>query len=175
MLSRLRSPDQWWLFLRVLTFATAVPLLFNLRLSVLSRVLERRIRSARQRRHDSINSDQIIRSVEIVRAIGQPLVRPHCLIRAVTLYYFLRRAGMDLSLCFGAARKEGQLVEAAGHCWLPGEIAPVIARIRESFAADGTGFKEPQPSERDDRAWRADPSDGMRPLKAVRAVWEPDQ
>ena len=64
---------------------------------------------------------------------------------------------------------------AAGHCWLPGEIAPVITRIRESFAADGTGFKEPQPSERDDRAWRADPSDGMRPLKAVRAVWEPDQ
>lgn len=62
---------------------------------------------------------------------------------------------------------------AAGHCWLPGEIAPVIARIRESFAADGTGFKEPQPSERDDRDWRADPSDGMRPLKPVRAVWEP--
>ncbi len=62
---------------------------------------------------------------------------------------------------------------AAGHCWLPGEIAPVIARIRESFAADGTGFKEPQPSERDDRSWRADPSDGMRPLKSVRAVWEP--
>jgi len=62
---------------------------------------------------------------------------------------------------------------ASGHCWLPGEIAPVIARIHESFAADGTGFKEPQPSERDDRAWRADPSDGMRPLKSVRAVWEP--
>jgi len=62
---------------------------------------------------------------------------------------------------------------AAGHCWLPGEIAPVIARIRESFSADGTGFKEPQPSERDDRDWRADPSDGMRPLKSVRAVWEP--
>jgi len=63
---------------------------------------------------------------------------------------------------------------ASGHCWLPGEIAPVIARIRESFAADGTGFKEPQPSERDDRDWRADPTDGMRPLKSVRAVWEPD-
>jgi N-acetylneuraminate synthase len=64
---------------------------------------------------------------------------------------------------------------AAGHCWLPAEIAPVIARVRESFGADGTGFKEPQPSEADDRAWRADPSDGMRPLKWVRAVWEPDK
>ena len=32
---------------------------------------------------------------------------------------------------------------AAGHCWLPHEIAPVIARIREGERADGTGFKEP--------------------------------
>ena len=57
---------------------------------------------------------------------------------------------------------------AAGHCWLPQEIAPVIARIRESFVADGNGFKGPQPSELSDRDWRADPSDGMRPLKSIR-------
>ena len=57
---------------------------------------------------------------------------------------------------------------AAGHCWLPEEIAPVIARIRESLAADGGGYKGPQPSELSDRDWRADPSDGMRPLKHVR-------
>jgi len=62
---------------------------------------------------------------------------------------------------------------AAGHCWLPEEIAPVIARIRESLVADGTGFKGPQPSELADREWRADPTDGMRPLRSVRAVWEP--
>jgi sialic acid synthase SpsE len=62
---------------------------------------------------------------------------------------------------------------AAGHCWLPEEIAPVISRIRESLAADGTGFKGPQPSERDDRDWRADPADGMRPLKSVRTSWKP--
>ncbi|MEI9990241.1 MAG: N-acetylneuraminate synthase family protein [Rhizomicrobium sp.] len=61
---------------------------------------------------------------------------------------------------------------AAGHCWLPGEIAPVIARIRESMAADGRGFKGPQPSELADRDWRADPSDGMRPLRAIRAEWK---
>jgi len=62
---------------------------------------------------------------------------------------------------------------AAGHCWLPGEIAPVIARIRESLIADGQGFKGPQPSELADRDWRADPCDGMRPLRHIRAVWEP--
>jgi sialic acid synthase SpsE len=68
---------------------------------------------------------------------------------------------------------DGQGAEyAAGHCWLPGEIAPVIARIRESFVADGAGFKAPQPSELSDREWRADPMDGMRPLKHVRLSYK---
>lgn len=61
---------------------------------------------------------------------------------------------------------------AAGHCWLPEEIAPVIARIRESRVADGQGFKGPQPSELSDREWRADPSDGMRPLKHIRLSYK---
>jgi N-acetylneuraminate synthase len=60
-----------------------------------------------------------------------------------------------------------------GHCWLPQEIAPVIRRIREAFAADGTGFKQPVPAELPDREWRADPSDGLRPFKHVRESWTP--
>ena len=60
-----------------------------------------------------------------------------------------------------------------GHCWLPEEIAPVIARIRQSFSADGNGFKEPVPAELPDREWRADPSDGLRPFKHVRKTWAP--
>lgn len=69
---------------------------------------------------------------------------------------------------------DGQGAEyAAGHCWLPEEIAPVIARIREAMLADGNGFKGPQPSELDDRDWRADPADGMRPLRHIRSSWKP--
>lgn len=60
-----------------------------------------------------------------------------------------------------------------GHCWLPEEIAPVIARIRQAFTADGNGFKEPVPAELPDREWRADPSDGLRPFKHVRKTWVP--
>lgn len=62
---------------------------------------------------------------------------------------------------------------ASGHCWLPHEIAPVIARIREGERADGSGFKEPVAAELPDRDWRADPSDGLRPLRHIRAHWEP--
>ena len=118
MLRQLRSPSQWWLFLRVVVFATAVPLLFRLKISALSRVLERRIGSARTPKAGPASTDRIIQCVEIARSVGRPVVCPKCLTRAVTLYYFLRRAGMDLTLCFGAARKEGRLVEVAGHCWL---------------------------------------------------------
>lgn len=60
-----------------------------------------------------------------------------------------------------------------GHCWLPEEIAPVIARVRQAFTADGNGFKEPVPAELPDREWRADPSDGLRPFKHVRKTWVP--
>jgi N-acetylneuraminate synthase len=63
---------------------------------------------------------------------------------------------------------------AAGHCWLPEEMAPVIALVRAGERADGTGFKEPLPSELPDRDWRADPSDGMRPLKHIRRSWRPE-
>ena len=58
-----------------------------------------------------------------------------------------------------------------GHCWLPGEASKVIRDVRDGLAADGNGVKEPAPSELPDREWRADPADGLRPLKHVRAEW----
>jgi N-acetylneuraminate synthase len=61
----------------------------------------------------------------------------------------------------------------AGHCWLPKEIAPVIARIRQGERADGSGFKEPTAAELSDREWRADPADGLRPLRHIRKTWKP--
>lgn len=60
---------------------------------------------------------------------------------------------------------------AAGHCWLPHQIGPVIAMIREGFTADGHGLKVPMASEIPDRDWRADPADGLRPLRKVREAW----
>jgi N-acetylneuraminate synthase len=48
----------------------------------------------------------------------------------------------------------------------------VIARIHESLIADGSGFKGPQPSELSDRDWRADPEDGMRPLRHIRMSYK---
>lgn len=61
---------------------------------------------------------------------------------------------------------------SAGHCWLPEQIGAVIKDVSKGFIADGNGVKEPVPSELADRLWRADPSDGLRPLKELRTEWK---
>jgi len=57
---------------------------------------------------------------------------------------------------------------SAGHCWLPDQIAEVISNVNAGFTADGDGGIEPSPSELPDRDWRADPNDGLRPIKHLR-------
>ncbi|NNL67984.1 MAG: N-acetylneuraminic acid synthase [Myxococcales bacterium] len=64
---------------------------------------------------------------------------------------------------------EGQGEEfGAGHCWLPDAIGEVIRQVRAALAADGDGRKRPAPSEQNERSWRADPRDGLRPLRDTR-------
>jgi sialic acid synthase SpsE len=57
---------------------------------------------------------------------------------------------------------------AAGHCWLPHQIAEVISNVNSGLIADGGGIFAPTESELPDREWRADPSDGLRPIKDLR-------
>ncbi len=56
----------------------------------------------------------------------------------------------------------------SGHCWLPNKIQYVIETIKRGFESDGDGSKVPVASELHEREWRADPSDGLRPLKHIR-------
>lgn len=55
-----------------------------------------------------------------------------------------------------------------GHCWLPEHIKTVIENIRSGFQADGAGKKIPTSVELTEREWRADPADGLRPLRETR-------
>ncbi len=69
---------------------------------------------------------------------------------------------------------EGQGEEyGAGHCWLPDAMARVIREVRTGFEADGSGKKLPSALEQDERLWRADPHDGLRPLRATRPGFQP--
>lgn len=60
----------------------------------------------------------------------------------------------------------------SGHCWLPDQIGTVIRELKKGFDADGNGIKEPVSSELPDRLWRADPTDGLRPMKEIREQWK---
>ncbi len=55
-----------------------------------------------------------------------------------------------------------------GHCWLPEAMKRVIVAIKDGEIADGPGGKLPMPNEMDERLWRADPRDGLRPLQEKR-------
>ncbi len=67
-----------------------------------------------------------------------------------------------------------------GHCWLPDQVQEVISQIRSSLTPpespvsdlsrkmDGSCLKMPTPAELKERDWRADPSDGLRPLLEAR-------
>ena len=57
----------------------------------------------------------------------------------------------------------------AGHCWLPEAMREVIASVRTGLLAEGLGEIGAAPSELKEREWRADPKDGLRPLRLTRA------
>jgi sialic acid synthase SpsE len=64
---------------------------------------------------------------------------------------------------------EGQGAEfSSGHCWLPEAMRQVITGVRTGILAEGDGRVGPVPSEQKEREWRADPEDGLRPLRATR-------
>jgi N-acetylneuraminate synthase len=57
--------------------------------------------------------------------------------------------------------------EAGPHNWSPAGLAG-LAAARAAAEADGDGRKAPMPIEAHEVAWRADPADGLRPLRATR-------
>jgi hypothetical protein len=119
-MSRRSIPDVF-LFLQILFFAAAVPFLLRLKISRVRALLEMGIRSPSDR--DRI--EQITEYVEMAIQMGRPMVRPGCLTRGLTRYYFFRRDGMDVSLCFGMGRDKE---EFAGHCWLVKNGAPFLEK-----------------------------------------------
>lgn len=57
---------------------------------------------------------------------------------------------------------------SSGHCWLPQQITPVIQDIKLASIIDGKPEKQFVASEASDRDWRADPTDGLRPMHHIR-------
>lgn len=77
---------------------------------------------------------------------------------------------LDLDDCEGSETE---------HSWSPQAIKAVIDRIRDNplpetlereRPCDGDGKKVPQHCEENERVWRGDPKDGLRPLRQTRTI-----
>lgn len=113
------------LFLETFCVALAVPLLMRLPLPRIEALLEWSAAGAAAGRR--ADPDALCAKVLEMLQTTQPIVRRGCLTRGVTLYYALRRAGVDVSLAFGmgaASRGDG----FDGHCWLVRDGEPYLER-----------------------------------------------
>jgi len=114
--------------LGVVTVAVIAPFLARLDLQHLQRYLEPSPRSSRSPSADSAQVVEVLgRRMNQVIRWGRPLIRPGCLTRGITGYYILRRAGLDVALCFGMGPVRGPGV--AGHCWLVLDGEPVLEGV----------------------------------------------
>jgi hypothetical protein len=102
---------------RVLLFAAAVPVILGIRkLPELPAWLEpARPRKAPPPPPSPAEVEAMVRRVDALIAAGRPFVRSGCLVRGLTLYRFLRRAGAEVSLRFGVGTVGDGF---AAHCWV---------------------------------------------------------
>jgi hypothetical protein len=140
-LSAVHGPREAALFVRVAAFAASVPLLMRLPLPRLAALVTRPPRRRRGRHADALDAEveRIERLVALAPRVARPLVQTGCLTRGLTLYRFLRRAGLDVELRFGLDPRGGGEAAADGHCWL------VLA---------GEPFLEPEDPRRFAELWR---------------------
>ena len=127
----LRSARELLLFAYLTAFAAAVPLLMRLPLPRAAALLTRPPRRPPASRAEV---ERLERMVALAPRVARPFVRTGCLTRGVTLFWFLRRAGLDVELRFGL-----QLDDRAagdGHCWLALQDEPFLERVdpRPRFA-----------------------------------------
>jgi hypothetical protein len=110
----LHGPRDWLVLMRIAPFAALVPALMRLPLPRLAALVTRPPHS---RRPMAAEIERLERVMTLAPRISRPLVRSGCLTRGLTLYWFLRRAGLDVELRFGLDPNDGG-DPTDGHCWL---------------------------------------------------------
>jgi hypothetical protein len=112
-LGELQDRRELALFAYLTAFAASVRLLMRLPLPRVAALLTR---VPARSQPPPATVERLAALVALAPRVGRPLVRSGCLTRGVTLFWFLRRAGLDVELCFGldAARRD----RPDGHCWL---------------------------------------------------------
>jgi hypothetical protein len=85
----------------------------------------------------------LVERIDALLVAGRPAVRTGCMVRGLTLYHFLRRAGAAVSLCFGVGAIRG---EFAAHCWVVYQGEPLEETVDPRPIFNETWRIEPEPS-----------------------------
>jgi hypothetical protein len=127
----LRDAREVVLFVRVGAFAATVPLLMRLPLPRVAALVTRR---PRRRAPSAAEVERLERLIALAPRVARPLVRPGCLTRGVTLFWFLRGKGLNVELTFGVDTRDDHGTE--GHCWLSLADEPFLEKVdpRPRFA-----------------------------------------
>ncbi len=115
-----RRPSKLMLYVDIALVALAVPLLARLKLPRLATLLGRGRAASPP---DAARIDDLVTSVAAALQFAPAFIRPTCMTRGLVLYHVLRRAGLDVQLCFGAGYPQGQF---EAHCWLVYEGKPFM-------------------------------------------------
>jgi hypothetical protein len=128
-LRHLHGPGELVLLAEISLFAACVPALMRMPLPRAAGLLER---ASRLRAHHDVSPERLAELMAVAPAFGRPLVRSGCLTRGVTLFWLLRRRGVDVELRFGLDRDGA----ADGHCWLVRDGEPYLEKVdpRARFA-----------------------------------------
>ncbi len=124
------------LFARVVVVAAQVPWFVRLSLPRQAALLSgRRLAGAKPERAEGNPRaarpdvvDRVARCVDLAQDVARPLVRPGCLTRGITLYWFLGRSDEEIELCFGLGHP-GDSEHYSGHCWLSRRGQPILERV----------------------------------------------
>lgn len=138
VLRQLHSVADARLFLEIFLFAVVVPALLRLKPNRLESLLKSKKTGSNP---EPANIRKITSYVDSVLRVGTPLVSDGCLTRGLTLYYFLSRSGLDLAVCFGIGKVEGEFL---GHCWLVKDQEPFL-EIRDPRPLFKEVFRFPHP------------------------------
>ena len=122
-LRELQGVRELALFVYVTAFAALVPVVMRMPLPRVARLVTRPPR-ARRRRY--VTAERLERLVALAPTFARPLVRTGCLTRGITLFWFLRRAGVDVELTFGV---DPVALDGEGHCWLTLDGEPFLEKV----------------------------------------------
>jgi hypothetical protein len=107
--------------MQVCAFGATVPIVMRLPLPRIAALLAQ---PAKHRTTLPEEIERLDRVVKLAPRIAHPLVRSGCLTRGLTLFWFLRRAGLDVELRFGL--DPGPDAKPDGHCWLSLDGEPYL-------------------------------------------------